>query len=172
MTLVLDATPLIHLAKAGALRFLRELDEERIVPKAVHREVVEHGVGAGHPDAGRVAREVREGHLEVRVVEGTKLLDRLARNRNLSRADAEVLALAGSAGGIAVTDESYGRGVAESEGIRHRGMIYLVLEFVRGDAIAADEARGVIDDVVEQGWYCSTDLYARVLQRLEEFRPS
>lgn len=172
MTLVLDATPLIYLAKAGVLHLLRELDEDTVVAEEVHREVVERGVAAGHPDAERVAREIRKGCLEIRNVEGTDLFERAVRNPNLSRADAEVLALADSVGGVAVMDESYGREVAESEKIEHRGTIYLVIELVKEDAIDPDEARDIVDEMINEGWYCSTDLYARILKRLDEFGTS
>lgn len=169
MTLVLDATPLIYLAKADAMHLLKELDEEKIVPETVHREVVERGVEAGHPDASKVEKQVEEGNLAVREVTESDPLIKPSRNTSLSKADAEVLTLADSIeDGVAVMDESYGREIAEPKGVQHRGTIHLLLQLLRKDAIDKEEAREIVDRMIDHGWYCSTSLYAKILRRLEE----
>ncbi|MES3162362.1 MAG: hypothetical protein PPP55_12455 [Halorubrum sp.] len=69
MSWALDATPLIYLAKAERLDVIETLDEPRIVPAAVHREVVTAGIERGYDDARRRTavrllywrREEREG---------------------------------------------------------------------------------------------------------------
>jgi len=60
---VFDATPLIYLAKAGQLEAIEALDEPRVIPEAVYREVVTTGVEQEYDDARRIERAVTDGAL-------------------------------------------------------------------------------------------------------------
>jgi predicted nucleic acid-binding protein len=164
---VLDATPLIYLAKAGRLELLGEFAEARS-PEAVYDEVVCEGIEAGYADARRVERAVEDGLITVVSVEPTDTLDRLDDNDALSETDAAVLALAESRGATAVIDEAHGRAVADAEGIQTRGTAYLVLRCLREGAIDAEAARATIDAMLEAGWYCSPDLYATIQRRIDD----
>ena len=183
---VLDATPLIYLATTDRLELLADLPEPCVLPEAVYEEVVTEGVSAGHADARRVQRAVEDGWLTVVSVEGTapeadapfetltssetaiEIVDRLTQNDRLSRADAEVLAFAGSREATAVMDEAYGRAIADAEDILTRGTAYLVLEALHEGTIDAEEARDVVDAMVDAGWYCAPDRYAAILRRIDE----
>lgn len=165
---VFDATPLIYLAKAERLALVLERLDECCTTDAVYEEVVTRGIEEGHPDAGRIERAVEGGSLNVVPIEETPTLERLRRNENLSNADATVLALAADRSGVAVMDERYGRTVANAEGIETRGTAYLVLRLLRDDRISASEARDTIDEMVDVGWYCSPNLYTKIVRRIEE----
>lgn len=161
---VLDATPLIYLAKADALGVLDGF--EVVTTQEVHEEVVTHGKEAGAPDARRVER------YEPNVVEApeNETHERLADVPGLSAADASVLALADERGETAVMDEKRGRSIAEAEGIDVRGTAFLLLSAVKRNELSADEARELLDVMVKEGWYCSTSFYAEVVGRLEELK--
>ena len=92
----------------------------------------------------------------------------MQRNQNISEADAAVLAVADARDAIAVMDERYGRDVADAEGISTRGTPYLVLELLKEDVVTANEARETIDEMLDAGWYCTPDLYAKILQKIED----
>lgn len=164
---VFDATPLIYLAKVGRLTVVDQLGDPCLIPETVYAEVVDEGLEQGHPDARLVERRVDDGAFGVVTVEETPLSSRLETNENLSAADAAVLACAGARDAIAVMDEAYGREVAATEGITTRGTAYLVLSLVSNGAVTAGEARDVIDAMMDEGWYCAPDLYARILGKLE-----
>lgn len=164
---VFDATPLIYLATVGRLTLVDYLDVTCVIPERVHDEVVTTGIEEGYPDARRVERSIDAGHFDVRTVETTPLLSRLRSNGDLSDADAAVLACADSHDGIAVMDETYGRDVAAVEGITTRGTAYLVLKLAKTGAVSTDEARTVIDDMVDAGWYCAPDVYTRIVRKLD-----
>lgn len=117
---VLDATPLIYLAKGERLDVLDRLDRSRLVPERVYDEVVTAGLEEGYSDARRIERRVEDGAFEIGSPEASELVDRLASNPNLSEADAAVLAIAAEVDGTAVMDERYGRDVADAEGIETR----------------------------------------------------
>lgn len=165
---VFDATPLIYLATVDRLGMLTEFANDRVVPERVYEEVVTAGLDAGHADARRVGRAVDDDVLTVAPTEDTATFERLAANDNLSEADAAVLSVAAYHDNIAVIDEQYGRDVAAAEGIETRGTAYLVLRSLHRDAITAEEARETIDAMVDAGWYCAPDLYAKLLGRIDD----
>lgn len=166
---VLDATPLIVLAKADRLELLPALDEPCCTTERVYDEVVTAGIEEGHADARRVERAVESERLAVREAEATPLFDRLLANEKLSTADASVVATAGALDATAVMDEQYGRSVADAESVDVRGTAYLVLRSQKQGRIDAAEARATIDDLLDAGWYCAPDLYARIRQKIDEF---
>jgi len=82
--------------------------------------------------------------------------------------DAEVLALAHTEDATAVMDEKIGRTVAKVEGIDVRGTAFLLLRSVKNGEKTAEEARGILDGMVDAGWYCSTSFYSDILDKLDE----
>jgi predicted nucleic acid-binding protein len=161
---VLDATPLIYLAKADALEVLDGF--EVVTTKSVYDEVVVRGKDAGAPDARRVGRY----DLDVVEAPDNETYERLTDVPGLSDADASVLALADDEDGTAAMDEKRGRNVAEVENIDVRGTAYLLLVAVKKDEheLSAEDAREILDAMVDAGWYCSTSFYAKIVSRLEE----
>ncbi|MEY7852143.1 DUF3368 domain-containing protein [Natrarchaeobius sp. A-rgal3] len=166
---VFDATPLIYLATVERLRLVSRLDGPCRIPEPVHSEVVTAGLEEGYPDARRIEQCIDDGIFEVVSVDESSLVDRLQRNPNVSDADVAVLACAASFDATAVMDEATGRLVADVEGIETRGTAYLVLRCTKRGAIPVSEARETIDAMIEAGWYCSPDLYSKLVRKLESF---
>jgi predicted nucleic acid-binding protein len=164
---VFDATPLIYLAKIDRLGLVDHLDEPCVIPERVSEEVVDVGIEQEYPDARRIERGVEGGRFEVVSVGSTPLRTRLRANDSLSDADVDVLACADAHDGVAVMDETYGRDVAATEGITTRGTAYIVLRLANQRTIDVEEARDVVDAMVDAGWYCAPDVYARIVQTLE-----
>lgn len=164
---VFDATPLIYLAKVDRLTLVQQLEASCVIPERVYEEVVETGIEQGYPDARRIERSVEADSFDVVSVETTPLLSRLQQNSNLSDADVAVLACADAHDGVAVMDETYGRDVAATEGITTRGTAYLVLTLAKHGAISVDDARTVIDAMIDEGWYCAPDVYTKIVQKLD-----
>lgn len=166
---VFDATPLIYLAKVDRLALVQHLEASCVLPERVYEEVVETGLEQGYPDARRIERSVDAGQFDVVAVEPTPLLSRLHTNNTLSDADVAVLACTDAHDGVAVMDETYGRDVAAAEGITTRGTAYLVLTLAKQGAISVDDARTVIDAMIDEGWYCAPDVYTKIVQQLDAF---
>lgn len=166
---VFDATPLIYLARVGRLEPVLDLAAACPLPEPVHEEVVNEGLEAGYPDARRVEAAVEAGQLTVRDPPAGALADRLERNDGLSSADISVLTTAAAIGGTAVMDERRGRGAARVENIPVHGTAFLVLALLREGELSQDETLAAIDEMIDAGWHCSTDLYGRLRDRIDEF---
>lgn len=165
---VFDATPLIYLAKIDRLEILEDLTSTCVVPDPVYTEVVTRGIEENHPDARRVERAAEDGLLERVSVPESATFDRLQRNDSLSTADAAVLAAADARGGTAIMDETYGRDVADTEGIPTRGTAYLILWLLREDHLSGSEASEIIDSMLDVGWYCTPDFYKTIQRKIDE----
>lgn len=168
--LVLDATPLIYLAKVRKVRLLADLPDVLVVPRSVVEEVVEEGRRRGEPDATRVGRLIEDGTLRVVDPPDTMFAKALDSNDRLDEADRDVLAVAEHRGARVLLDETYGRRLAEVEGLEHGGTIYLLLRLVEQDALTPTEMRETVDALIDAGWYCSTRLYARILRSIDEMK--
>ena len=164
---VFDTTPLIYLAKVDRLILVEYLETTCIIPERIYEEVVETGLDQGYPEARHIERSVDADRFDIVSVETTPLLSRLQDNSNLSDADIAVLACADTHDGVAVMDETYGRDVAAAEGITTRGTAYLVLKLVSEGTLSVDDARTVIDAMIDEGWYCAPDVYAKIVQKLD-----
>lgn len=164
---VFDASPLIYLGKAGRLGKVRHLQGDCLVPERVHEEVVERGLEHDYADARRVQQHVEEDVLSVREATGSDWFETFRDVDALSDADAAVLALTAAVDGTAVMDEATGREVAAVEGVETRGTAYLVVRLVAQGAFSADEGRETIDAMLDAGWYCAPDLYAKIRRKLD-----
>lgn len=164
---VYDATPLIYLAKTERLSLLGTLNGPHLIPRKVYTEVVETGLEAGYPDARRIERVVDEERFKIVSVPETDFYRRIAENNSLSQADVSVLACANNRGSVAVMDETYGRDVASTEGVETRGTAYLVLLLAKRDVIEPETARESIDSMMDAGWYCAPDVYAKILAKID-----
>lgn len=165
--LIFDATPVIYLAKVDRLSLVNRLTGRCLVPDPVYSEVVTEGLEQGYTDARRIERAAESGTFEVINAPETGLVKRLEEHPNLSRADIAVLGCAADRNGTAVMDEATGRDVAGVEGIRTRGTAFLVLSLAKQEKIDIAEARETIDSMVDSGWYCAPDLYARIVRTLD-----
>lgn len=164
---VFDATPLIYLAKADRIDIVRELDGDCRIPRPVYEEVVTTGLEEGYPDARRIERCTDAGVFDVVSTPETGLRDRLKQNPALSEADIAVLTCADAVGATAVMDEAAGRTVAEVEGVETRGAACLVLLCAKRGRVSVAAARKTIDSMIDDGWHCAPDLYARIVRKLE-----
>ncbi|MFB6184829.1 MAG: DUF3368 domain-containing protein [Haloarculaceae archaeon] len=168
MTYVFDATPLISLASVDRLDLVTALERACRLPERVHEEVVTAGVEAGYADARRVERAIEDDRLAVERAPETSLATQLARSDALSDADVAVLALAADLDGTAVMDERHGRAIAGAEGIPTRGTAYVVLTAQQRGYIDADTAGTTVDELLDAGWYCAPDLYAKIRDKIDD----
>ncbi|KXB08284.1 hypothetical protein AKJ58_00355 [candidate division MSBL1 archaeon SCGC-AAA385D11] len=166
MVLVLDSTPLIYLGKSDAPEFLEVLDEKRVTSQTVHDEVVKKGKKIGTDDAFLVEKLFEEEKIKIEPIENKKFLENLVKIPGLHMADAEVLALARRLGGTAIIDDEKARNVADLKGIPNHGTAYLLLKLEETGRISKEEARKTLDEMIKEGWKCSTEIYAEILKAL------
>lgn len=174
MALVLNATPLIYLARSGSLKILKSLNTPIYTPKAVYDEVVVEGRRLGKPGADLVDQYVREGVIIVRGPSHKAALSSPVTRfppefeRPLDMGEAEVLALAQELNCTAIIDEQVGRNLARLHGIAVHGTVYLLMLAYKTGAITKDEVLAMFKRMVGEGWRISVEDYAAIMEELEK----
>lgn len=65
-------------------------------------------------------------------------------------------------------DERDGWATALAAGVDTSGTVALVRMASRNGQLTGEEAIGIVDDMIDAGWYCATDRYTRVLRTFRE----
>lgn len=174
MALVLNATPLIYLARCGGLKILKSLNTTIYVPKAVYDEVVVEGRRRGKPGAELVDQYVREGVITVRSPRGRMTVSSLTARppqeleRPLDKGEEEVLALARELNCTAIIDEQVGRNIARLQGVAVHGTVYLLILAHKTGVVSKDETVEIFRRMVGEGWRISVEDYAAIMEELDK----
>jgi len=163
---VVNASPLIHLSKAHALRLLIAIFDEVLIPPAVYKEVVSRGLERGYEDAARVKRAVDQGEIVVRDAPSWRVKEVLDSFPKLDLGEAEVLALALELGVAVIVDEREARLAARSLGLEYHGTILILVTAVRRGIISVREALELLDRLVSGGFRLSDELLRRAQEEL------
>jgi len=143
---VVNASPLIYLARADLFDLLRLAGPEIIVPDAVSREIQARGMDDETVFAMRGASWLREEHVGE--------IPSVIQAWDLGLGESSVLAWAlANSGYRAIIDDLQGRRCAEALGIPLRGTLGLVLLAKRVGHI--DKARPILDRLRSAGMYLS-----------------
>ena len=156
---VINASPLIFLARGGHLSLLDLFARHLVVPRPVADEIVRRG--AGDPASRALACS---GRFEIVVAAATPPQ---ISAWGLGAGESAVLAYALSVkGAIVILDDLAARRCAAALGLPVRGTLGLVLAAKRSGHIAL--ARPVIEDLIRGGMYLSRQVLDEALSRVGE----
>lgn len=172
--LVLNATPLIYLAKSGYIKTLKQIGIPLFIPPAVHRDIVVKGKEIGKPDAELLDQLIRRNTLNVvgvkdkvfvssLIVESSKEL-----KKPLHLGEAEALALAKELNATAIMDESVGRTIGKIHNIPVHDTFYILTLAYRKGKMTKTEIKQALKEMIRVGWRLSTEDYMKVLEELEK----
>ena len=173
MKLVLNATPLIHLTRAGLERIfslLKEAGIEIFTTSAVLREVVEKGKHM--PDAGVVKALVERGVIQVAEPAEKEFLTFLREIsagplQPLHEGEAEVLALARELKAVAIVDEKAARRVGRITGIDVHGSLHLLIVLYKKGRMTKKEVIGGFKSMLKTGYRISPRDHSLIMEELE-----
>jgi predicted nucleic acid-binding protein len=174
LALVLNATPLIYLSRAGGLQILKSLNTRIYTPKAVYEEVVVEGRRLGKPGADLVDQYVQESVIAVRSpkmkLKFSSKVARAARESDwpVDEGEADVLALAQELDCTAIIDEQVGRNLARLLGIEVHGTVYLLMLAHDNGALTKDQTQAMFKRIVAEGWRISVEDYTAIMEELEQ----
>ena len=160
MILVLDASPLITLARSGSLEFLRRLADQIVIPEAVYMESV--GQAAGRPGSTEITQV---DWIVRRPVQNQTDVLRLRTRLGWGEAEAIVLAREIRADAV-VLDDATARHIAEQEGCRVIGLLGLLIEGKQRGLLGT--VKPLLDAMRNSGFFISDDLYTTVLHQAAE----
>lgn len=157
MIVVSNTSPLVGMARIGQLKLFQQLYRELLIPEAVWQEVVV--TGAGKPGA----KDVREATwIKKQQVDNQGLVQAL--RQELDRGEAEAIALAFEVkADLLIIDERLGREMARHLGLKHMGIIGVLIEAKHKGLIS--QIKPNLDALSSAaGFHLSKALYNRVLK--------
>jgi len=147
---VLDATPLIHLTKAGLLEATLG-SFEVIVAERVLDEVTR---GEAHPDAVIIRAAADDGRIKVHKPHDGDMVRALMRHREIHRGEAETMSTAIELGVAAVMDNGVAWAVAKLYGVPTKpGALYILFMLVSLGLLDPGDAEDRLDQMVKTGLY-------------------
>jgi uncharacterized protein len=158
--LVLDASPLITLARIGSLEILCRLADQIVIPEAVYAECVTRA-----SDRFGSANIARADWIVRKQVEHPDHVMRLRSRLGLGEAEAIVLAQEIRADAV-VLDDATARQVADQEGCRVVGLLGLLVDGKRRGLPPA--VKPLVDAMRTAGFFIGDQLYAAVLGQAGE----
>lgn len=162
MTVVLDSSALITLARIGRLELLRRIADVIHVPNAVFEEVVQKG--AGRPGSAEVAQAQWILRRDVRDVASVERL-----RARVGRGEAEAIVLAKELGAdVLVIDDAVARRLAEAEGQHVVGLPGLLV-FAKHQGLVT-EIKPLLDEMLAAGFFLDDSRYQSLLRQVDEER--
>lgn len=165
--IVSDATPLLHLARAGLLDLLPKLYDRVVVPASVWEETS----GRGEPRAeGHVLQEASEAWLEIRSLSAPerRLSEAFRRAAPIGRGESDAIALAEALRTPVLMDDRVAVDLARMRGIETRWTTSVILEAHRRGVLDRKAARRTVEDLVGSGLWIRQDVLLRILAVLAE----
>lgn len=168
MKAVVDSTTLIYLAKIGKLGLLTGYYEV-FIPGAVYGEVVEKGVAKGFPDALIIRKAIEKEEIKVEKLDAERYEEAqvLKRFANIGTGEAEAMVLAKFLKAELIVDDALAHGVARTFGIKPLWTTSFILKLFGEGVIGKEEARKIIEELVEAGYWMGEDVLLKLLKKLE-----
>lgn len=135
---VIDAGPLMVLAKLNLLHLLKQLYGQVYFAEAVYHEVVTEGVHQGHADAATLLQFLRQEAWQATTVTSMPSSILAA---SLDRGERESIALAVLHRALLLIDEEAGRNTARSFDLSVRGSLGVLIEAYHRKLIGSDQLR-------------------------------
>ena len=165
--IVADATPLVHLGRAGLADLLPKLYERVVVPASVWREVA--GGGRSRPEV-HVLQNASERWLEARDLSprARKMSQSFRRGAPVGQGEADAIALAQTLRSPVLMDDRVAVDLARMRGVETRWTTSVVVEASRLGVLDRRAARRAIESLVASGLWIRQDVLLRILAILGE----
>jgi len=165
--LVINSSPLIHLARLSKARFLRDYAKRVLVPEAVHREVVTTGLIEGYSEASTIEGFEKDGWLAVEPLKPKFKNMARALGDTLGEGEAQAIALASQSMLRLLIDDDHGRRVAGYYNVDTVSTLGILLEFLRADTLTKQEYTANVKHFASQAWIASS-VVDEFLRRADE----
>lgn len=159
--IVTNTTPLILFGKRSALEILIKQFEKILVPKTVLSEVL---LKHNSPEALALKKAIEVGKIQIKEIKINPLIKPL----NLGDGEKEAISLAAENKCMLLTDDDKAREYAGILKIETHGSLYVLLKAVKMKLITKSKSKQILDDMIIDGFYISTDVYVRFMQLLEK----
>ena len=167
---VSNASPLIYLAKIGILNYLKDFYGSVQIPQEVKKETVDRGIKGGYSDAFVIKTAIEEGWIKIEYLseDNAKRAKIYAEATRIHIGEAQAIFLAIQKGEKEILiDETMARDAARQLGLTPHGTLYIVMKFCNKGLITKEQAKGLLDRLIEKNFYVSARVYKKAMLALE-----
>lgn len=158
--IVADASPIIALAKQGKLDLLKKCFGEIYIPESIYKEIMRK---KGSPEAVSLEKAVKSGWV---VVEKTITMPSL-QTKNIGQGEKEAISLAFKHKSILLIDDDSAKKYASIFEIETHGTLFVIYLAVAKKLITIADAKNILEGMIIDGFYISSDIYSRFLELLK-----
>ena len=162
--IVVNASPLIVLGKQGKLLLLKQCFQKILVPQGVVEEINQK---KDSPEALALQQAIKERWISTKKTTISPLLD----TEKLGRGEKEAISLAKAKGTPVLLDDDLARAYAAPLNVEVQGTLYVLILACQKKIIDKESALTLLDSMMADGFYISTEIYKRfqdVLQRTND----
>ena len=157
--IVTNSSPLIVLGKQGRLHLLEKCFEHVLIPKAVHDEVFHN---KDSPEAIALETAIKDKWVSVEAIEVSSML----RTEKLGSGEKEAISLALKRKALLLIDDDVAKAYASMLGVDAHGTLFAVYFAKARGFIGREEAKGILDAAIVNGFYVSTEVYSKFVNLL------
>jgi len=156
---VINATPLIFLARIGKLRKVVEYFGQAVIPEAVYDEVVRRGMALGKPEADLVEELISDGRVRVE-----KVKKAMGEVKGAHSGEAEALSLAKERGDALIVDDRAAYEYARMMGIKALRSVRVMLNLLKDKRLTLNDLEENLLRLSRSGFWLTADVYARIVE--------
>ena len=157
MRLILDATPLIHLTKAGLGQYFEKLDIEIQTTEDILKEIK---IDEDQYENATIRDLIKTGKIKVKNPKKKRKTVKGTHTGEIS-----VISLAEETNSIAVIDDSLARAYAKSLDLTVAHSTFIIFQALKKKAFDKQKAIDIIDKMIDNGWRCDIESYKEILKK-------
>jgi predicted nucleic acid-binding protein len=158
--IVVNASPIIILAKKSMLDILKKCFESAAIPESVYNEIMQK---SGSPEAIELKRAVESGWISVEKVAVMANLE----TKNIGQGEKEAISLAYKNKYLLIIDDDTAKKYASIFGVEAHGTFYVIYLACMKKLIDKTNAKNVLDSMIADGFYVSSEFYSDFIKLLD-----
>lgn len=160
--IVSNASPLINFGKQSKSDILKKCFGKIIIPRRVYDEIA---IKEDAIETIVLKKAIEEKWIFVEDIKINKFL----KTQNIGEGEKEAISLAAAKKSILLIDDDIVKEYASLLGVEAHGSFYVLYLACELKVINKDEAKEILDRMVKEGFYVSTELYSRFFDLLGSF---
>jgi uncharacterized protein len=157
--IVVNSSPIIILGKQSMLHLLKGCFKKIIIPNSVFNEIMQQ---EDSPEAMALKKVINDLWISIEKTTVNPYLH----TRNLGQGEKEAISLALKHKSILLIDDDSAKTYSEVLGVEVHGTFYVIYLAIIRKIIPKEEAKKILERMIADGFYISTDVYSRFLNLL------
>lgn len=161
--IVANSSPVIILGKRGMLKLLNKCFKKVIISDSVYNEVIQK---EGSPEAVDLKKAVKDKWIVVEKVATNPILV----TKKLGQGEKDAISIAAKHKSQLLIDDDSAKTYASILNVEAHGSLHVIYLACIKNIISKAKARDILDNMIIDGFYISTELYSKFLSLLNSLK--